>query len=510
MTRVFCSVCNRWFGGAQYFALHLRSESNAVCAHAFDRSQKRGRASTETRHTRRKRSMDEIQAVLRRNAGSSSVREDNTSQPHSVFDPNNANLEDEGVNLMDEEATHDGVDGINGPDVAANVVPPPEHPEPDHTAMSDFYDYCERAKVDYVSFDADMRAAVELMSLMNSKGGSLALYEAISQWHLRHPKSLKSIAAPKLHSTLIERYHMEGTMPYEVETKLPFSNETVNLACHDALAQMKDLLTDPRISKNDYLFWNGDPESAPNEEFATLGDVNTGRAMRQTYHDLIAPRPYTADGRRRVPMGVVMYVDACQVGQYQGMAIEILKFTLSIFDSKTREKDYAWRNLGYLPNRVKGKAKARNQFKASTHLDSDNYTSDPEYRKAFWNQGEVTEESTLDPEFYSGEDGGENPAEMPEVKAQDLHVMLKQILGSYKDLEDKDGLDWDLRHIAPELAHVSFVPFVLMLKVDGVEADKCCGQYLAKSGNVACLCRACLCPTDAADQPYRAHKLIPY
>ena len=477
-----------------------------MCAEAFDQnvaSRNTGLGLQETPNSSRKRTIQQVEAVLRRNEGLLRCTDDNTSQEYSVFDLHNANSDTDELNLMDGEPTDDSADAAN--DVPANAVPPPlvNHPEPDHTAMSDFYEYCERAKVDYISFDADMMAAVELMSIMNNKGGSLGLYEAISEWHVSHRKAEKCIPSAKLHSTLVQRYDMEGTMPYEVETKLPFSNETVNLACHDALAQMKDLLTDPRIARDDYQFWNGDPESAPSEEFVTVGDVNTGRAMRQTYHDLIAPRTHTLDGRRRVPLGLLLYVDACQVGQYQGMAIEIMKFTLSIFKAETREKDCAWRNLGYLPNRVKGKVKASTQFKDSIHLDSERYKSDPDFRKAFWKQGDVTESSTLDPALY----GDGNPPEMPEVKAQDLHVMLKQIMGSYKQVEDKDGIDWDLRHVAPELAHLSFVPFVLLLKVDGVEADKCCGQYLTKSGNVACLCRACMCPTHAADKPYLTYEL---
>ena len=56
-----------------------------------------------------------------------------------------------------------------------------------------------------------------------------------------------------LHQELIERYNLECTKPFEVPTKLPSSNETVNLACHDYLAQVTDLLTDPRRSDDDYI-----------------------------------------------------------------------------------------------------------------------------------------------------------------------------------------------------------------------------------------------------------------
>jgi hypothetical protein len=221
MTRVYCSSCNRWFGGAQYFSLHLRSESNSVCAEAFDRSEasrNRVQGSRETSNASRKRTIQQVEAVLRRNEGPLRGTDENSSQEYSVFDLHNANADTDGLNLMDAAPTDDSSDAAN--EVPANAVrPPANHPEPDHTAMSDFYEYCERAKVDYISFDADMMAAVELMSLMNNKGGSLGLYEAISEWHVRHRKADKCIPSSKLHSTLVQRYDMEGTMPYEVETK---------------------------------------------------------------------------------------------------------------------------------------------------------------------------------------------------------------------------------------------------------------------------------------------------
>jgi hypothetical protein len=72
MTRVYCSSCNRWFGGAQYFSLHLRSESNSVCAEAFDRSEasrNRVQGSRETSNASRKRTIQQVEAVLRRNEG---------------------------------------------------------------------------------------------------------------------------------------------------------------------------------------------------------------------------------------------------------------------------------------------------------------------------------------------------------------------------------------------------------------------------------------------------------
>ena len=218
-----------------------------------------------------------------------------------------------------------------------------------------------------------------------------------------------------------------------------------------------------------------------------------------------------------------MYVDACVTGQYQNLNIEIFKFTLTLLNNEAREKDYGWRNLGYVPNRVKGKGKAEEVLRAAKHIDAQKYLEDPRYRAFVAPQseehtpnlgvrkhgGSESEEHT--PNFgatmHGGsvdEDDDDNPPEMPEVKAQDLHVMLDAILSSYGVIEDT-GLEWDKRY-HNKVHRLLLLPFILFLKVDGVEADKVTGQYLTKSGNVASLCQSCVCPTDQSDEPYRTYQ----
>ena len=103
-------------------------------------------------------------------------------------------------------------------------------------------------------------------------------------------------------------------MPKEVPVKLPFAGETVNICTHDCLAQTTDLLTDPRWSDKDFLFFNGDPQSAPPEDFTVLKDIDTGMAMRESYKAMVGDDPYTATGRRKIPVGFIMYADACCTG----------------------------------------------------------------------------------------------------------------------------------------------------------------------------------------------------
>ena len=86
-------------------------------------------------------------------------------------------------------------------------------------------------------------------------------------------------------------------------------------------------------------------------------------------------------------------------------------------------------------------------------------------------------------------------------KSQDLHAQLSVMLQSYKDLEERGGMPWDLRY-AGETYKVHFIPFIVFFKADSVEGDKVSGQYLPKLEKIKVLCRHCVCPTESMDLPY--------
>jgi hypothetical protein len=97
------------------------------------------------------------------------------------------------------------------------------------------------------------------------------------KWHLQSSKKLReheSLAASqhfigrkRLIYDLIERYNFGNKMPFQKTVKLPVSGTIVKITCHDALASIQRLLTDPRIDPGDYLFWDGDPTLGPPQKF---------------------------------------------------------------------------------------------------------------------------------------------------------------------------------------------------------------------------------------------------
>lgn len=96
-------------------------------------------------------------------------------------------------------------------------------PSPGLSKQSEkFRDYVARATRDNKPLKPNWIAAIELTSLMDTKGGAIELFHAVLDWHVRHLEGNQSekVSASNLHNTLIERYGMEEVMPYEVEVDL--------------------------------------------------------------------------------------------------------------------------------------------------------------------------------------------------------------------------------------------------------------------------------------------------
>jgi hypothetical protein len=68
------------------------------------------------------------------------------------------------------------------PDAPATV----EEDVPEIPKIDEFRQYIEQAKVDYRRLSPRMSAAIELMDLMNRKGGSTVLFNAVFDWHVKH------------------------------------------------------------------------------------------------------------------------------------------------------------------------------------------------------------------------------------------------------------------------------------------------------------------------------------
>ena len=270
------------------------------------------------------------------------------------------------------------------------------------------------------------------------------------------------------------------------------------MVVHDFKDQVCSLLSDPRIRDEDYLFHNDDPFQPPPPFCSTVGDVNTGIAYRETYKKIVK------NPGLDVPLGIIFYMDGAITGQYDHLPIEAVKFTLCIFNRKTRDKAWAWRNIGYITSFLKQDTKAKEMLEQDDHIDSQHYIPiDSKEPSDVQNEKKAVDSDDSDDDLDE-----ENPnvdKTLPNIAScsgQDLHVMLDKILESYREIEN--GFTWNLRYKGQTLP-VKFLPFVMFIKGDSKEHDKHCGHYSSKTAGVHQICRVCHCPTDMTDVPYKRY-----
>jgi hypothetical protein len=201
-----------------------------------------------------------------------------------------------------------------------------------------------------------------------------------------------------------------------------------------------------------------------------------------------------------------------------------LKFTLGIFNRTTRDKEYAWRTLGYESHFVKEDTTGQEMFVETGHMDvdlaffdsSDEEDSDDDdddvsclgidhYMEAAEDDSSLDDEATagcpLKKKVMSDDLSSAAPSVETAVKAQDLHTQLSTILNKsgFKDIT-RTGFKWDLCYKG-KVYPVTFILFVPFIKGDTEEHDKHCGKYLSRTEKVAQLCRYCQCPTAETDNP---------
>ena len=418
---------------------------------------------------------------------------------------------------------------------------------PYRVTLEQFTRYKHGGDNQYGPLPAAFRAGIELMSILDKEGAPISAYEKIMEWHVKNSvcpecnvTAHDKVTDKALLKRLRERYNMDDLKPRKVRTYLPHSRVYLDVPCHDAGAMLRDLLTDPRITDEDYLFFGDDPTTPPpaDHEWEYLEDINTGLSYRETYKKVIKPNPITPSGRKKVLLPIIFYLDACVTGQFQNLSLEILKFTLGIFKAKSRDKGAFWRNLGAVPRYERAKKRSRQLLETSANLDArDCLTdSDSDYTALDTDDesgdgaksGSRQQSTKFAPDFdyfpyidFEGypEDNDSNPdmeedfmefmegiiPEIPKTNAQDFHCILHTILASYKEIQDSGGIDWDLLYKG-KMWLLCLIPFIIFVKGDGVEHDKHCGKYGSRTEGVKQLCRYCCCPNEETDDPFALHE----
>jgi len=365
--------------------------------------------------------------------------------------------------------------------------------------LDDFASYSEDSLQNHCNLFPDAVAAVELLDMITKSRAPLGLYDEILRWHAKHHEVPHPLRKDALLSKLKKRYNANNTGPKVLKNVyLPHSRSRVTLVVHDFKYQLESLLSDPRFGDDDYLFFNDNPFQAPPAEFTHVGDINTGRAYRETYKKLIR------DPDNEVLLPIIFYMDGAVTGQYDHLPIEALKFTIGIFNAEARDRGIAWRPIGYVTKFQKEETKAKDLMFDSANADANDYLfcsdSDDDYKETDDEQEIGASEN--EPSDIEEQDDDDLGPPIPSCSGQDLHKMMDKMLESYAEVEH--GVTWNLRYRGSTYP-VIFKPFILFVKGDGKEHDKHCGHYGPKSRHIQQLCRTCSCPTDDTDDPWKRY-----
>jgi hypothetical protein len=331
--------------------------------------------------------------------------------------------------------------------------------------------------------DKNASAAIRIMHKLIKKRAPLDTYDDVMEWHLQEIGAIEMnesvghcnlfLSRSKLLDFLRDRYHMTEKYAAPCTKLLPYSKSKVTVWKKDARDNVLSLLTDPRWTEEDWLYFDDDPFAPPPETLSYVADLNTGQAYLETYKQLITKE-------RQILVAVPLYIDGAVTGQFDKLQVTALKMSIGLLNRRARDREYGWRNLGFVTNYTKEDTHGKRMFLDTGHVSAlERYADD---------EDEDSEEEE--------DDGG------PELvdKAADYHAILAVLLQSLKDLI-REGMVVDINYkgkIYRDCELVFFVPFV---KCDGDEADKLCLSYRSRGAHIQQLCRYCQCPNEETDNP---------
>ena len=109
---------------------------------------------------------------------------------------------------------------------------------------------------------------------------------------------------------------------------------------------MLSLLTYPRWDGDDWLYFDDDPFAKPPNTLPYVADLNTGAAYLETPKRLITKE-------RQILVALPLYIDGAVTGQFDKLQVTALKMSIGLLNRCARDKEHAWRNLGFVTNYTK-------------------------------------------------------------------------------------------------------------------------------------------------------------
>lgn len=212
---------------------------------------------------------------------------------------------------------------------------------PNTNIRQQFRDYVAKAKQHWFPKLTDQQVrGIRLLHILGKKRAPLDTYDDIMHWHFQDTGELQAddklqdtdlyVSRQKLLKELSIRYNMDTKFPIIKRVNLPSSRSTVNMVCHDAGDCLQSLFTDPRVSDDDFWFFDKNPLAAPPENLTLIADLQTGNAYRAAYKGYVTKHNH-------VLLPIVMYIDGAVTGQFQVLRV-VMMMTLPPNQPRRRRK----------------------------------------------------------------------------------------------------------------------------------------------------------------------------
>jgi len=236
------------------------------------------------------------------------------------------------------------------------------------------------------------------------------------------------------------------------------SKRLVKISTFRLTAIITSLLSDPEfMTNNDTNHFNNKyyrqptlQKQIPNDE-RTYGDIHHGYAFHNA-HKLLCKEP------RDVLVPLIAFIDGTPIDAYGNLKLEVVMISLGIATQSFRNKNKAWRILGYIPS-----------------------------------------EPTDD------EDDSERQTETKRQKStnerKDYHHMLSHIMADIVVIENSGGILWNILDENGQIETVRLRIYYCVTNGDAVGHDKSSDRFISYGKKVVTLCRDCNCPNDKLNDP---------
>lgn len=423
-------------------------------------------------------------------ATDSDTDDDNSTDNEDAFYLDMPGLDEDGFSSSTEgsfiddlrsAAMCDSDDDDQGPPEVIHLGPNEDEDEegPITEIRDQFLRYIEDHHGNTVALNKNEKRSIRLLAAMRKKKVALNGYNEVMEWHLKESglvRDHESAAASKhfigrevMLDRLKERYNYKNKFPFQKRVKLPTSGAVVKITCHDVGYVIQQLLTDPRIQDSDYLFFDDDPRAPPPENITKLKDLTTGTAFRDTHKIMINPEK----GEQLFPLPV--YIDGAHISNFHDLELIQVRTAIGLWNLVTRRQEWAWGIIGYIEKVHEQGGVGRDIWTEGNHME--------------YQDGSDTDDHSSAAESIFGI-GKEN--------VEDLHAMIGVIFQSMAPIQ-KRGFMWDMPYKGTIYRNIHFKIFIPFVKCDNTEADKLCGKYQMRTGNVAQICRCCHIPLAEAN-----------